>query len=78
MGVIAVIISEILALPLTNLCIDPIFMMMGLDKGVDYLIHPMEMFLIFPGLILATTALSAFLTALYTRKINSSDTANIE
>ena len=77
-GVIAVIISEILALPLTNLCLDPIFKMMGLDKGVDYLINPMEMFLIFPGLILATTALSAFLTALYTRKINSSDTANIE
>ena len=77
-GVIAVVIGEILALPLTNLCMDPIFRMMGLDKGVDYLINATEMYLIFPGLLLATTAVSAFLTALYTRKIKSSDTANIE
>lgn len=77
-GIIAVVIGEIFALPLTNLCMDPAFMMMGLDKGVDYLVNPIEMYLIFPGLLLATTAASAFLTSLYTRKIKSSDTANIE
>ena len=77
-GIIAVVIGEICALPLTNLCMDPIFMMMGLDKGVDYLVNPIEMYLIFPSLLLATTAASAFLTSLYTRKIKSSDTANIE
>ncbi len=77
-GIIAVVIGEIFALPLTNLCMDPIFKMMGLDRGVDYLVNSTEMYLIFPGLILATTAVSAFFTALYTRKIKSSDTANIE
>lgn len=77
-GIIAVVIGEIFAMPLTNLCLDPIFKMMGLDKGVDYLVNPIEMYLIFPGLLLATTAASAFLTSLYTRKIKSSDTANIE
>ena len=77
-GVIAVIISEILALPLTNLCMYPIFKMMGMELGANYVINPLEMYLIFPGIILATTAVSAFLTALYTRNIKSSDTANIE
>lgn len=77
-GMIAVIIGEILAMPLTHLCIDPIFKMMGMELAVNYVVNPMEMYLIFPLVILATTTVSAFLTALYTRKIKSSDTANIE
>lgn len=77
-GMMAVMIGEILAMPLTHLCIDPIFKMMGMELAVDYVINPVEMYLIFPVVILATTAASAFLTSLYTRKIKSSDTANIE
>lgn len=77
-GIIAVIIGEIFAMPLTHLCIDPIFKMMGMEFAVDYIINPVEMYLIFPVVILITTAVSAFLTSLYTRKIKSSDTANIE
>ena len=77
-GIIAVIIGEILAMPLTHLCIDPIFRMMGMELAVDYVIDPVEMYLIFPVIILATTTVSAFLTSLYTRKIKSSDTAGIE
>ena len=77
-GIIAVIGGMILALPLTQLSMNPIFKMMGMELGVDYSINPVEMFLIFPGVILVTTTVSAFLTVLYTRKIKSSDTANIE
>ena len=77
-GMIAVLIGEIFAMPLTHLCIDPIFKMMGMELAVDYSINPVEMFLTFPIIVLATTTLSAFFTALYTRKIKSSDTANIE
>lgn len=77
-GMIAVIIGEMFAMPLTHLCIDPIFQMMGMELAVDYVINPVEMYLIFPVAILATTTVSAFLTSLYTRKIKSSDTANIE
>lgn len=77
-GMIAVIIGEIFAVPLTHLCIDPIFKMMGMELAVDYVINPVEMYLIFPIVILVTTTVSAFLTSLYTRKIKSSDTANIE
>ena len=77
-GIIAVLIGEIFAIPLTHLCIDPVFKMMGMELAVDYVINPLEMYLIFPFVILVTTALSAFLTSLYTRKIKASDTANIE
>ena len=77
-GMIAVIMGEILAMPLTHLCIDPIFKMMGMEIAVDYVINPVEMYLVFPLVILVTTTVSAFLTSLYTRKIKSSDTANIE
>ena len=77
-GMIAVMIGEMLAIPLTHLCIDPIFKMMGMEIAVDYVINPIEMYLIFPLVILSTTSVSAFLTSLYTRKIKSSDTANIE
>lgn len=77
-GMIAVIIGEILAMPLTHLCIDPIFKMMGMELAVNYVVNPMEMYVLFPLVILTTTCVSAFLTALYTRKIKSCDTANIE
>ncbi len=77
-GIMAVIIAEIFAMPLTHLCIDPIFKMMGMELAVDYIVDPLELFIIFPIIILATTTLSAFLTSLYTRRIKSSDTANIE
>jgi putative ABC transport system permease protein len=77
-AVIAVIISELIAMPLTKLCFDPIFKMMGMETGVKYMMNPVEMFLILPAVVLGTTTVSAFLTALYTRKIKSSDTANIE
>ena len=77
-GIITVIIGEIFAMPLTHLCIDPIFKMMGLELAVDYVINPVEMYVAFPLVILVTTIISAFLTSLYTRKIKSSDISGIE
>lgn len=77
-GIVAVIIGELFAMPLTHLCIDPIFKMMGMELAVDYEIAPLEMYAVFPIVILMTTTISAFLTALYTRKIKSSDMANME
>lgn len=77
-GVIAAIIAELLSFPLTRLCIDPIFRMMGMETNVDYAFNHVEMFLLFPPAILVTTIISAFLTSLYTRKIKPADTASIE
>ncbi len=77
-GMLAVMIGEIFAMPLTHLCIDPIFKMMGMELSVDYVVNPVEMYLIFPVVILVTTTVSALLTSFYTKMIRPSDTANIE
>ncbi len=77
-GIAAVLFGEILAVPLTHLCIDPIFRMMGMELSVDYVWNPVETWLVFPLVILATTVISALLTSLYTRKITPIETASIE
>ena len=74
----AVLLAELLGLPLTKLCFDPIFRTMGLEMGVEYMQNPVEIYAVFPVIVLTATAVSAFLTSLYTRKIKSSDTASIE
>ncbi len=74
----AVLIAELLGMPLTKLCFDPIFRTMGLEMGVEYMRNPVEIYAVFPVIVLTATAISAFLTSLYTRKIKSSDTASIE
>ena len=74
----SVFIAELLGMPLTKLCFDPIFRSMGLEMGVEYMQNPVEIYAVFPAIVLTATAVSAFLTSLYTRKIKSSDTASIE
>ena len=76
--VLAFIIASILVLPLTKLCIDPIFGIMGVAYSLEYEIKPLEIFVICPFIILAATTLSAFLTSLYTNTIKASHTADIE
>lgn len=77
-GIIAVIIGELIAMPMTKVSFDLVFKMMGLENGVSYMTNPVEVYLVLPGIVLVTTALSAFFAAMYTKKIKSSDTANIE
>lgn len=74
----AVLLAELLGMPITKLCFDPVFRTMGLEMGVEYMQNPVEIYAVFPVIVLTATAVSAFLTSLYTRKIKSSDTANIE
>lgn len=76
-AVVAVILAAALSMPMTDLCISPIFGMMG-ATDVDYNIDPLQIFLLYPGLLLAVTVIIAWMTALYTKTIKSSDTANIE
>lgn len=74
---ISVIIAAGLSIPMTELCITPIFGMMG-AADIDYNIDPYAIFVIYPGIVFAVTILVAWMTAIYTRTIKSSDTANIE
>ena len=74
---IAVILAGALSIPLTYLTISPIFGMMGMSNMV-FAIEPLQIFVMYPLIILGATLLIAFITALYTKTIKSSDTASIE
>ena len=74
----AVLLAELLGMPITKLCFDPIFRTMGLEMGVEYMRNPVEIYVYSPLSRLPQQSSSAFLTSLYTKKIKSSDTASIE
>lgn len=74
----AEIISAALCIPLTSIVMEPAFSTMGAIGKIEYKFDPLEIFLIYPAVIMAVTTLSAFLTSLYTKTIKASDTSNIE
>lgn len=76
-GLISVILAAILSIPMTNLCITPIFGMMG-TTAVKYNIEPLRVFAMYPSIILLVTIVTSWLIALYTKTITSQDTSNIE
>lgn len=76
-ALIAMVLAAALSIPMTELCITPIFGMMG-ATDVNYKINFLQIFLLYPGMILVMTLLITWITALYTKTIHSSDTANIE
>lgn len=77
-GIAALVIASLLCNPVTKLVIDPVFSMMGAVAGISYEIRPVEIFVIYPLVILAATLAGTFLTSLYTKSIKASDTSNIE
>lgn len=77
-GIITIILSIILSTPLTKICIDPIFAMMGAEFGIKYEINKPEVFAILPVIVLSVTIISAFFTSLYTRTIKASQASSIE
>lgn len=76
-ALVAVAFAAALSIPVTDLCISPIFKMMG-AIDVDYNIEPLQIFALYPGIIMAMTIVVTFFVALYTKTIKSSDTANVE
>lgn len=77
-GVVVSVISMLLCKLLTKLAIDPIFSVMGAVAGISYEIRPIEIFVVYPIIILLATLTGTFLTSLYTKSIKASDTSNIE
>lgn len=77
-GTVSSVLAILLCKPLTKLAIDPIFAIMGAVAGISYEIRPIEVFVVYPIVILLTTLAGTFLTSLYTKSIKASDTSNIE
>lgn len=76
-ALMSVVLAAAVSIPMTELCITPVFGMMGAAE-IDYNIEPLQIFVLYPGIVFMMTVVAAWITALYTRTIKSSDTANIE
>ncbi len=75
----AVVLSAVFCIPLTRLSLTPIFGIMGATGySLSYTYRPLELFVILPAVLLLVTALSAGATALYTKTVRASQTADIE
>ncbi|MBQ8966324.1 ABC transporter permease [Ruminococcus sp.] len=77
-AVAAGILANILCLPLTKLIMTPVFSMLGGDSDIPFKFDPLEISVVYPVLMAAVTVIGASLTAIYTRTIKASDTADIE
>ena len=74
----AVILSLASFMPISNVIMNWICSMIGDVSGIRCVFDPTEIFVIFPALLVGITVAGAYITALYTRTIKSSDTASIE
>lgn len=77
-GVVSSLLAILLSAPATKLAIDPVFKMMGAYFGVEYKIKPLEVFVIYPIILLVATIISSVLTSLYTKTIKPSQATTIE
>ncbi len=78
---IVLIISTILAIllsnPLGQISSGMIFKMMG-ASSIEFEVRPLEIYVIYPLIVLTVTLAASFLTAQQIRKISASETNNIE
>ena len=74
---ISIILGTSLSTPLSKLLVEPIFKMMG-AISIKFVINPLEVYLIYPLILLSVTTIAAAITALQVRKISASETSNIE
>lgn len=75
--IVSVLIGTLVSIPLTPLIITPIFRMMG-AYSIKYEIRAIEVYVVYPLIMLAVTALAAFISAQGLRKISSSQISNNE
>lgn len=75
--IVSVITGALVSSPLSGLIITPVFRMMG-AYSVEYDIVPLEVYVLYPLILLAATAAAAFISAQGLRKITASETSNAE
>lgn len=75
--IISIIIGAAISTPLTELSSGQVFKMMGAQQ-IEFAVKPLEVFVLYPIIMLVFTLLAVALTSLYTRKINASQISNIE
>lgn len=74
---IAIVVGTLLSTPLTKLTVEPVFRMMG-SYSIEFQIEPLEIYVIYPLILLFIAVLAGMITAAGLTKISVSETANIE
>ncbi len=74
---VSIVLGTILSTPLTKLMVEPVFRMMG-AYSIQFDIMPLEVYVIYPLIVLIVTELAAFISAHNLKKISSSAAFNIE
>lgn len=74
---LAVVIGTALSTPISEVSSGQIFKIMG-AYSIEFTIVPLEVYVIYPLIVLGVTVLFGMLAAMQVRKITASDTSNIE
>ncbi len=74
---IASAVAAVISTPVTKLVITPVFNIMG-AISIDFEINPLEVFVIYPVIILVVMIIFTFISAQYTRRISTSEVSGIE
>ncbi|WP_294472359.1 FtsX-like permease family protein [uncultured Ruminococcus sp.] len=77
-SIAACILSSIVLMPLSDLLMNRVCLLIGDVAGMNCTFNGAEVFAAAPALLITMTVISAWLTALYTKTITSSDTAALE
>ncbi len=75
--IVSVLTGALISSPLSSLIITPIFRMMG-AYSIEYEIRGIEVYIVYPVIVLAATSLAAFISAQGLRKISSAEISNNE
>lgn len=75
--IISTIIGAIISNPISQISTGPVFNMMGASK-IEFVIKPLEVYLMYPAIILVCTLFASFLSALQIKRISAQETNNIE
>lgn len=75
--VLAVIVGALLSEPLAQISVGKVFEMMGATH-IDFVVKPLEVYVIYPLLLLVATLTGTFISMQQIRGISAQETNNIE
>ena len=74
---ISIVLGTCLSTPLSKLTVEPVFQIMG-AYSIHFDIMPLEVYVLYPLIVLIVTELAAFISAQNLRKVSAAEASNIE
>lgn len=73
----ASVIGTVLSTPISNICVTPVFQMMG-AQSISFDVRPLEVYVMYPLAVFLVTVLAGMCAAMQVKKIPASEASNIE